>query len=165
MYLLLAHLQIASLAERRMAELASELRYVHGGQTKVLTANQAIALGRMLKRTRDSRDVRASAQSIREIASKLGWSRTNTQACLAPLIRDQLLTEDGIERKDARVPLYCLSAAGIDVAGRARMAIARCDAELKKQFRQMGLAAAPSQLEGAAEGLAMVWMLNASQGG
>mgnify|MGYP007070992767 CR=1 FL=1 len=51
------------------------------------------------------------------------------------------------------------------MAACARMAVARREAELKNQFRQMGLAAAPSQMEGAAEGLAMVWMLNASQGG
>lgn len=161
MYLLLAHLQIASLAERRIAALASMVSHVVGNESKALTVNQSLLLLRMLRRARQQDFPEPEVpQSVNELAGKLGWSRTNTQACLADLLKSGLVLRapsGSKDKVDGRIPIYVLSAAGVAVAGRAKFFVRRCDAEFRKHLRLKKLEIAPTSFEGAASALAATW--------
>lgn len=158
MYLILAQLQIADLVERQVGAVVRNITFTVAGQHYRMTSNQALVLMQLLHRTRGDTVRAAAPQTVSEIANKLGWRRSNTQACVATLLEAGLLASVSAEEEsDRRNRHYTLSARGLTVGASVKARIQQCEVELRRQLHQQGATTAPQSIANAAAGLAKVW--------
>jgi len=153
MDLLLAHLRLANLVEHRLGILLSDITYSATvgaeAKTKALTPIQALTLALMLKHSRKHALQSTPPQSAKEIASRLGCSRTTVQACLVPMLAAKLVATT-LDCSDRRLVGYVLSKEGETIAGFAAYKIGLCDGELRRQLRD-------KKLSPAWTGLSEIW--------